>query len=366
MAKIFYKVLSWGLGHATRSLPIIRKLVELKHDVTVSSSGRALELLKLELGNSCTFMEIPDIFCSFLRDYHYLLLLPKAVIEIPRFFKLVQREHELVENVLDELQFNLVLSDSCYGAYSHKIPCYFLSHHLKPFWFWKVQSLQQFNEKILSRLINRFDKILIPDYPGSPLSGLLSTNFRYIDEKKVHYVGILSDYKRRDVPKDIDYLILISGHEPQRTSFQNIIMKQLEYLWGKIVICLGKPEKLGKCFSQNGKEICGFLTKQERDLLMNRSKFIISRPGYSTLMDIIETRLKSGLFIPTPNQTEQEYLAEFHHRRGNFWAVKQKKLCLKENIKEARKLQIFKGFQHFGTEHTVENILKIVFEEKSG
>lgn len=360
MARIFYKVLSWGIGHATRSLPIIRRLVGLRHDVIVSSSGRALQLLKLELGNSCSFLEIPDINSSFLRDYHYVLLLPKAMTEIPKFFRSIRWEHEIAEKVVHEFRVDLVLTDNCYGAYSDKIPCYFLAHHLKPFWFWKSQFFQQTNEKMISVFLNRFDKILVPDYPGSPLSGLLSRNFKYIDERKVRYVGILSDYQRRHLQKDIDYLILISGHEPQRTSFQNILMKQLKDLSGKVVVCLGTPDKLGKYYSEGGLEVYGFLAKRERDNLMNRARFIISRPGYSTLMDIFETGLRSGLFIPTPNHTEQEYLAEIHQRSGNLWAVKQKRINLKDNVEKARELSFFKGFQPPRTQHTVDNILKIV------
>ncbi len=361
--KIFYKIINWGLGHATRSLPLIRELTFLGHKVTVSSCGNALQLLKLELKDSCSFLNLPDINNSFLRDYHWAIILPKVMaIEIPQFLKSIKIENKLVEMAINKFGFDLIISDGCYGAVSNKLPCYFMGHHLKPLWFTKDRFSQKLIEKVLSTFLYNCTKILVPDYPGSPLSGSLSKNFTYIDKKKICYIGILSDYTKTKLPKNIDYLILISGHEPQRSSFQKIILQQVKYLHGKVVVCLGQTQEVGKKkLYGDDIEIYSFLQKSERDNLMNRANFVICRTGYSTLMDLLETRVSSALFVPTPNQTEQEYLSKIHHNDRNIWSVRQNKLNLKEDIIEARKLNLFQGRIFPNTKNSIINCLKIIF-----
>ena len=356
-------MIDWGLGHATRSLPLIRRLADLGYDVTVSSCGNALQLLKLELGNSCSYLELPNIDSSFLRDYHYIFLLPKVLtVEGPKLFRKIKREKNCVEEAIDQYRFDMLISDGCHGAVSTKLPCYFLGHQLKPLWFSKDRLTQLIIEMVISFLIKDCTRILVPDYPDSPLSASLSKNFTFIDEKKIDYVGILSDYTRQSVQRDIDYLVLISGHEPQRSSFQDLLLEQVDALTGKVVVCLGLPQRFGKAADYETRfDMYNFLLKSERDNLMNRAKFVISRMGYSTVMDLIETRAPAGLFIPTPNHTEQEFLAKIHHRARNVYAVKQNRLNLQENIGHAQRSALFQGREFPGTEHSIQNCLKVLF-----
>jgi len=60
--QIIYGVCSWGLGHATRSLPIMRKLISEGHELAIISNGRTLELLKKELGKKLVMTSAYDPF----------------------------------------------------------------------------------------------------------------------------------------------------------------------------------------------------------------------------------------------------------------------------------------------------------------
>jgi len=55
---------------------------------------------------------------------------------------------------------------------------------------------------------------------------------------------------------------------------------------------------------------------------MLETPVIISRSGYSTIMDLVRLN-KSAILIPTPGQTEQEYLAKLMMERKWFYAVSQ-------------------------------------------
>lgn len=333
--KIFYRVLSWGLGHATRSLAVIRHLIARGDRVTVSSCGRALQLLRSELGPTCDYDESPGIDSSWGRDHHWVFLLPKAPVHIAAFLKAVTLEERAVERAIANKGYHLVLSDHCYGARCRGIPSFFLGHHLKPFWFWRAPSLQRINERLLAPYLNQFDGILVPDYPGSPLSGELSSGFVAIDRSKVTYLGILSSYSRIECERDIDYLIIVSGHEPQRTSFERLIRLQIQPLEGRVVVLLGRPERAGEREIEGNVEYRYFEPASARNELLNRARFIISRPGYTTLMDSIELDLPHALFVPTPNQTEQEYLGDYHRRQGNFYSVPQRRMRLDRDVRAA-------------------------------
>jgi UDP-N-acetylglucosamine transferase subunit ALG13 len=333
--KVLYRVLSWGLGHATRSLPVIRHLAGQGHRVTVSSCDRALQLLRSELGPICDYHEFPGLDSSWGRDHHWVFLLPGAPAHIAAFRRAVTLEQRAVENEVAKNGYDLLVSDHCYGAHCDGVPSFFLGHHLRPFWFWRAPMLQRLNERLLATYLNRFDGILVPDYPGSPLSGALSSGFTAIDPSKVTYLGILSSYCRLDCERDIDYLVIVSGHEPQRTSFERLIRRQIQRLEGRVVVLLGTPERAGERETAANVEYRYFEPAAARNELLNRARFVISRPGYTTLMDSIELDVPHALFVPTPNQTEQEYLSDYHGRQGNFHSVPQRRMALERDVQAA-------------------------------
>ena len=156
--------------------------------------------------------------------------------------------------------------------------------------------------------------------------------------------------------KDIDYLISISGPEPQRTMLEEIFLLQIDGLKGKIVMTFGKSENHDELVYKDI-ETYSFLTKEEREKYLNRAKLVISRSGYSTIMDLAVIGTKA-LMTPTPGQIEQEYLGQYHNNKGTFYSVDQNKINLVRDVEIAKKTTGIK--RKCDVNKTVENILNVV------
>ena len=114
---------------------------------------------------------------------------------------------------------------------------------------------------------------------------------------------------KQDVPNDLDYLVMISGPEPQRTRLEEILLPQIPDLPGTSVVLLGSPQRSQKQHVSDNCTVMAYASTEEKERLMNRAKFLICRSGYTSLMEIAELEKQHALFIPTPGQTEQEYLS---------------------------------------------------------
>jgi UDP-N-acetylglucosamine:LPS N-acetylglucosamine transferase len=169
-------------------------------------------------------------------------------------------------------------------------------------------------------------------------------------------VGVLSDFKKKKINKNIDYLISLSGPEPQRTLLENKLLSQIDNLSGKIVVTLGKIEKQDK-FNKKNIQTFSFLNKNERIDFLNRTKMVVSRSGYSTIMDLAVIGTKA-LMVPTPGQVEQEYLGQYHNKKGTFYSVSQYDIDLKKDIESAKKTTGIK--RKCDVNKAVENILNVI------
>jgi len=339
--KILFAVCSWGLGHLTRSLPLIRKLSK-ENELVLVAHGKSLVAAKKELINysNIKFIDVPDYPLPFTKNP--LFFLPKFALYIPLILYNIKKEHDEINKIVKKENIQKIISDNRYGVYSSskRIPSYFMIHQLKyraPF------GITILTELFNSHLQKKFKRILVPDFPEfeSSLAGELSHNLRFFEDKKVKYIGILSDYKKKAVREDINVFISISGPEPQRSIFEENILKQAEKINGKIVISLGNPD-IEVIKEKENLKIYSYLPKEKRESLLNKSRIIVSRSGYSTLMDLAELE-KKALFIPTKNQTEQEYLARFHYKRRNAYFKDQSKINLKEDLKKAKKCKRLKA-----------------------
>jgi uncharacterized protein (TIGR00661 family) len=362
---IIYGVCSWGIGHATRSLPIMRKLIDEHNTVTTISSGRALELLEKELGENGSYVDVPDY--PMLSAENSRLFIIKSMFYWPLILKGIELGHIKLSKVLRKQHCDLIISDSRYDMYCRKIPSLLISHQMRimnPFRIKLLDSMiELFNLLIFKRSIlsERFTRVLVPDYKENDLSGDLSHNLRImnrIDEDYVNYVGVLSDLERMPLKKDIDYLISISGAEPQRTFFEEKLLSQVHELEGTVVLTLGKTEKYTKV-EENNVVTYSFVTKEKREELMNRAKIVICRSGYSTIMDLGVIGTKA-LLIPTTGQIEQEYLANYHRRKGTFYSVSQDSINLLVDIQKARRTT---GITRDCDVHkTVQNVMDAIAE----
>ncbi len=154
---------------------------------------------------------------------------------------------------------------------------------------------------------------------------------------KAYYTGILCPAYKIDVSEDLDFLISISGPEPQRSKLEEIMLHQVQKLPGEKMVILGCPQNNFEKKLDEDTAVKSYVSFEEKNMLMNRAKFIISRSGYTTMMEIAELNKKHGLFIPTPGQTEQEYLSVYYEKRKWFHSKSQYRLDLPEDVEKARK-----------------------------
>ena len=357
--RIVYAVCSWGLGHATRSLPVIRKLINENNELTIISHDRSLNLLKKELG--------PDVEYIELKDYPMLLsensrqFMAKSMVYWPQFIGRLIKGNQSLLKILKQKKYDVIISDGRYDIYSKKIPSFFISHMMRILNPLRIKMFERGSEIFNLFFFKRFAGVLIPDYRGeNNLSGDLSHNLHRIDENKLHYVGVLSDFKKKNIKKDIDYLISITGPEPQRSILEKKLLTQATNLEGKIVATLGKTETKNTVKNKNI-EIHTFMTKKERENILNRSKLIVSRSGYSTILDLAVIGAKA-LMTPTPGQTEQEYLAEYHNSKNTFYSVNQNKIDLTVDIEKAKKTTGITW--ECNVDKSVENIMNIITNVK--
>ena len=356
--KIIYSVCSWGLGHATRSLPVIRKLIDENNEITIISNGRSLELLKKEIGSNIEYINIPDY--PMLLSENARQFMAKSIIYWPLFIRKMQSGLSKLTKMLETKKCDIIISDGRYDIYSKKIPSFFISHQMRIMNPLRIRMFETGSEIFNLFFFKRFRGVIVPDYKEDSLSGDLSHNLKKIDEKKIHYVGVLSDFQKKKRKKDIDYLISISGPEPQRTLLEKKLLSQVDQLDGSIVITLGKTEDKNVSDNENIL-IYSFLTKEKRENLLNRAKLVVSRSGYSTIMDLAVIRTKA-LMTPTPGQIEQEYLSQYHNNKGTFYSVNQELLDLGRDVEIAKNMT---GIQReCKVDKTVETIINIIYSNE--
>lgn len=352
--KIIYALCSWGLGHATRSLPVIRRLIKEGHEITIISHDRALTLLKNELKESAIFVDIPDY--PLLVSENKQQFIAKSMVYWPLFIQRMESGLQQLTKLLKTTPCDRIISDGRYDMYSKSIPSFFISHQMRIMNPMRFEMFERGSETFNLFFFKRFKEILIPDYETDDLSGDLSHNLHKIDEKKLHYVGVLSDFNKKRLKKDIDYFISLSGPEPQRSILEEKILSQINDLSGNIVITLGKTEKKEQITNENIKTY-SYLTKEERETLLNKTKLVISRSGYSTILDLSVIGTKA-LMIPTPGQVEQEYLAQYHKNKNSCHSINQDDIHLKKDIIIAEKTNGFSAKK--SVENAVENVLQII------
>lgn len=330
--KVFYAVLNMGLGHATRSLPVIREFVNRNWKVLIGSNGRALEFLKTELPD-ISFIITPDYEIKYARGGW---LLPKLALQFPHLLNKINEEHAFCNKVVMDFLPDMIVSDHCYGIYHESIPSFFISHQI---YFAMPDGLGAFGSlaaRFNFKFHKNYQKVIIPDLPDDS-QGLLSGSLSRLPKKDNKYVfgGILSSITREEPKETIDLLVSISGPEPQRTLFEQKILQQIEAVPGRKIVALGKSESIEMLKNTPGLKVYSHLPRREMGRLFNQAKLIVSRPGYSTLMELVELG-RPALLVPTPGQTEQAALAKHTLGKNWFYSVDQNNLDLTQDIENAK------------------------------
>ena len=331
--RILVAPLDWGLGHATRCIPLIRELVEQNCDIWLAGEGKQEALLRSEFPE-LPFLSLPGYRINFSKTKNGLP--GKIFFQLPRIFSAVKKENTWLKRMILIHQFDAVISDNRFGLYHNKIPCIFITHQLK------IKSpLGKWNEKILQKwnyhYINRFTGCWIPDMAEeNNLAGELSHPLKK-PKIPVQYIGPLSRFEKSGSEEIKDHiLIVLSGPEPQRSIFENKIIKEISHYPATATIVRGLPSSLSLIPSTDMIKFYNHLPAKELSVEMEKAEWVISRSGYSTIMDIIKLQKKS-IFVASPGQTEQEYLAWFMQKRQIAYHTDQNEFSIMTALEKAKK-----------------------------
>ncbi len=357
--------LDWGLGHATRCIPIIKELISQGARVVIAASGSQKTLLIQEFP-TLEFLEIPGYKIRYKTG---VLLKWALAAKIPSLLCQINRENKWLEHTLKQQRLDAVISDSRYGLYHKTLYTVFITHQLYIQSGWNLPKrgsrwrqfagswvdglLLKWNYKI----IEKFSCIWVPDMQDShSIAGRLS-HPPVLPSIPLKFIGILSRFdlpEKRPVKNFL--LILLSGPEPQRTRFENILLRQLKNVSLQTLVVRGLPGSDDPVpFVNDQVKIFNHIPSEILNEKILEAEFIIARSGYSTIMDLVKLK-KNAILVPTPGQTEQEYLGSYLHEKGLMYMVTQKNFSLEKSLTGFRNLNL--TVPAFG-----ESSLKLVVEE---
>lgn len=333
--KILIAPLNWGLGHATRCIPIIRFLQKQNTQIFLASDGRAFFLLKKEFPDLPIF-ELPSYDITYRTSNMYW----NMALQAPKMFRAITQEKKAIQKIVDREHIDVIISDNRFGCFAKKTFNVFMTHQINlPV---GLPIAKQLANWINWNRITQFDECWIPDFKGIPnLSGNLSHGKNVERQiKNVKYLGVISRMKRMERTMKRKAIIILSGPEPQRTFLEKKILEQALGLPYNFLLIKGQTERNEHFYFSENIEVVSFLTSEELNQAIAESEIVISRSGYTTLMDLIFLG-KRAILIPTPGQAEQEYLAEHFFNQKIFFTTSQKKLNLKNAFDE---VEHFSGF----------------------
>lgn len=335
--RILVAPLDWGLGHATRCIPIINELQKLGADVLLGSSDKALALLRREFPD-LPYVQMPSYKVNYPKNgnmtFHMLRLAPKIR-------NAIKKEHKALDRYIHEYGIDGVISDNRLGLYNKRVPTVLITHQL----YIRTPRFRWAADRINRHYISRFDQCWIPDYADvhENLSGSLSHGRDH--PRGLSFIGPLTRFHQESQNSESEegksqngrtkVLGLISGPEPQRGMLAESLNEELKDLDLDATMVTGMPQKgAGKKESPRIQEF-NHLPAQDLHRELQAADLIVSRSGYSTIMDLAAIGRKAVL-VPTPGQTEQEYLALYHHKKRHFLSMQQDAFDLTEALEKSK------------------------------
>jgi len=312
--KILICPLNWGLGHATRCVPIIQQLLAQGHEPVVIADGFPLTFLQQEFP-TLRFIEFPSYNISYSKGTSQISAL---FFSIPKIIRGIIREHYWLKKILKSEQFDQVISDNRFGMWSNRVHSIYISHQLMIKMPRSLKVLEPLVWLLNRSFIQCYNECWIPDIiEGGGFSGDLSHKYRLPSNAK--FIGLLSRFQNMiDLKPTTKFqvVVVVSGVEPQRTIFEESLIEKLKTESCESLIICGKPQVDNTERKIGNITLVSHLSDSEFASVLIGTKKIISRSGYSSIMDLSALNcLHKVEFIPTPGQTEQEYLAVFHENR---------------------------------------------------
>lgn len=286
---ILFASLDWGMGHLTRSSVVMNELLDLGNSIWFAGNSAQCAFIKAEFkGIACHELKGYEITLDSNKNTFFQMLL-----QFPKIKKAIQSEHTWLKSFINQHNVDVIISDNRYGFYHDSVESVLLTHQIN-------LQIPYFKKSVNNKLhqwISKFDSVWVPDNNDRKLTGELSNPKKL---SNVHFIGPLCRFKPLDLPKVYDVLIILSGPEPERTNFLEHAINYIQLNNLKAFIIGAKVDKITSVLNPTTKEL---------NELIESSKTIISRAGYTTIMEMTALK-KDAILIPTKGQYEQEYLAK--------------------------------------------------------
>lgn len=328
--KILITPLSWGIGHATRCIPVIKELLKLNYEPIIASDSDALLLLQKEFPTIKTY-QLAKYNIKYCKNAFFLPLY--LFFQVPRMLFVVKKEHQQIQKIVARENISLIINDNRFGCWHKKNPTVYITHQVNV-----LSGITTFfTSKIHQKFIKKMDACWIPDDENLHLTGKLSE----AKNIKTTFIGLLSRFNLPEKLPKLKYniLVLLSGIETQRKLLEKKLITELQKTDKKILFVRGVFSENQKLENTRNITFVNYLLQKELQKAILQSKMVIARSGYSTIMDLAVLK-KKCFFIPTPNQKEQEYLAKRVQKLQIAPYSKQKDF----SISDLKKVEVYKGF----------------------
>ncbi len=327
--RVLFGILNWGLGHASRSIPIIQYLQEKGYEVIVCSDGYVLDFIRQEVQDA-TFETLP----GYNMHYKHRSMALNMMLQAPKLYYVYSKEKKTFRTLEKKYTPDFCISDNRYGCNAKSAPSFFISHQ------WNILGSTQRKHGLASRVnqyfIKKFSALFVPDDPVLNITGLLTMDI----EHKQYDLGLLSRFeKKQRNTEHVTYhsVAILSGPEPNRTTFEHkLIAFYKSQPKARFALIRGTDKKLDIEIPSHV-DVFHIVDKDKIQELVYKSEMVICRSGYSSVMDFLILDLKRVLYVPTSGQTEQEYLA--------------------------KRLRVFHGYESLKEEDCNENNLERITED---
>lgn len=322
--KILVAPLNWGLGHASRCVPLIHRLLDEGHEVVIGGDGMSFTLLRKHFPK-LRYVYLAPLDLHYSRSGNQTWAMLKA---IPQLLLWRNKDRLMLKAILQEEHFDQVISDNRPGLYNKQVECIYITHQLQikltKTWQWAEATAS----RIHARMYTRFNKVWVPDYEdiNHSLAGELShpSNLRLSRKKtEFQYIGPLSRFHspitHKPSPINYEVVAVLSGLEPQRTLLEQELIERYSGKEERVLIVQGLVNHPNTRIKRGNLTIVPSMADAELVPALLNARHIIARSGYSTIMDLGALGLLSVgnnkplpvhiELIPTPGQPEQEYLA---------------------------------------------------------
>jgi len=339
--RILVAPLDWGLGHATRCIPIIGDLIAAGCTPIVGASGGGLALLRQHFPAIESF-EFEGYAISYPKNgnmaWHFIK-------QSGTFLKSIRKEQEQLDGLIQEHRLDGLISDNRFGLFTDKIPCVYITHQINI----QAPAFKKALYKWHRQFMDHYTAVWVPDFAGSTnLGGVLSHGGL---PPNAAYIGSLSRFEGIQQTSSIEphtVLISLSGPEPQRTAFEEFLLPQLENLPYTFQLVRGLPGQQSKPIEMSKAEVHNHLPTASFAAALHKTEIVVSRPGYSTLMDLSHFQNKKVIVVPTAGQTEQEYLSRLLSNKNVAVSEKQKHFDLGKALKSLKQCNAFPTFRESG------------------